>query len=160
MSDDVINGGELIEMNYPKTGPHSPELIESAGSALYELVRFLNYATLPEYRDDSLPYASRGYRVCGSLRGAADLQQQLYGQLGQWCDELASDPALGHADHGGEEINHIAAVMNAEDAAQAFRAAIGHVVDLADALSKAQTALSLLYHHIDDEEQTGPDVNP
>jgi hypothetical protein len=74
-----------------------------------------------------------------------------YGQLAQWCDELAADPALGHAEHAREEINHIAAVMNAEEAAQAFRAACGHAVALADTLSKAQTALSPLYHAIDDE---------
>jgi hypothetical protein len=151
MTDDVVNGGELIEMNYPKIGPHSPELIESAGSALYELVRFFNYATLGEYRGNSLPYASHGYRVCGSLRAAAELQRQLYSQLAQWCDELAADPALGHTEHAREEINHIAAVMGAEEAAQAFRAASELAVALADTLSKAQTALSPLYHDIDDE---------
>ncbi|WP_269323464.1 MULTISPECIES: hypothetical protein [Mycobacterium] len=37
MTDDVINGEELIETNYSKIGPHSPELAESAGTALYEL---------------------------------------------------------------------------------------------------------------------------
>lgn len=146
MTDDVINGEELIETNYSKIGPHSPELTESAGAALYELVRFLNYATLGEHRGDSLSYASHGYRVCGNLRGAAELQRQLYGQLAQWCDELAANPALGHADHGGEELNHIAAVMNAEEAAAAFRAAVDHAIALADTLSKAQTALSPLYH--------------
>lgn len=151
MTDGVIAGEELIETNYPKMGPHSPELIESAGSALYELVRFLNYATLAEHRRDSLPYASHGYRVCGSLRGAADLQQQLYGQLAQWCDDLAGAPVLGHADHGGDELSHIAAAMNAEEAAQAFRTAVGHAMALADTLSKAQTALSPLYHDVDGE---------
>jgi hypothetical protein len=54
MTDDVIDGGDLIEANYPKIGPHCPQLIGSAGNALYELVRFLDYATLAEHRENSL----------------------------------------------------------------------------------------------------------
>lgn len=150
MTDDVIDGEELIEANYPKIGPHSPELTESASWALCELVHFLNYATLGEHRGDSLPYANRGYVLCVNLRGAAELQRQLYSQLAQWCVELTANPVLGHADHEREEINHIAAVMSAEKAAEAFRDAMNHAVALADTLSKAQTVLSVLYH--DDED--------
>ena len=41
--------------------------------------------------------------------------------------------------------------MNAEEATEAFRAAVEHATALADALSKAQAALAVLYHDINDE---------
>jgi len=142
---------ELIAANYPKVGPYSSELIESAGNALIQLVRFLNYATLGEHRRDSLPYASHGYRLTGSLRAAAELQQQLHDHLARWCYELAADPVLGHDEHHGDELNHIVAMHNAEEAAEAFRDAVGHAAALNAALEKAHAALSPLYHNTDHE---------
>jgi hypothetical protein len=146
---DVTDGDQLIETTYPPIGPHSPELTESAGAALHQLVRFLNYATLGENRGRALPYASHGYHVAGSLRHAAALQQQLYNQFALWCDELARDPALGHADHRREDVNHLVAMDCAEEAAAAFRAAAGHASGLAAWLQAAQTALGPLYHDAD-----------
>jgi hypothetical protein len=113
------------------------------------LARFFTYATLPEHRAAALPYASNGYHVCGSLRAAAELQQQLLSQLALWAEALTNDPGLGHADHGPDEVNHLAAIDAAAEAAQAFRAAVGHAKVLAEALSRAQAALSPLYHNAD-----------
>ena len=150
MTTDVVDGDELIETAYPTAGPHSLDLMASAGVALHKLVRFLNYATLPENRGAALPYASDAYRICGSLRQAATLQQQLYNQLAQRCDEFARDPVLGHAEHRREEINHSAAMEATEEAARAFRSAAGHSSELTAWLDAAHAALAPLYHDIEE----------
>lgn len=143
---DVVDGESLIAENYPKDGPHDPATIVSAGDAIYELFRYLNYATFSGQA--TLPYAGNGYRLLGNLSSAAGLQPQLYQQLARWAEQLAADPTLRHYEHRQDEeaLNRAAAVAQAEAAAQAFRAAAIQINALAATLSSAHSAIAPLEH--------------
>ena len=109
---------QVVRDAWPTCGPCSPEQTLSASEAVYELIRFLNYATR-EARS-ALPFASFGYRLAGELATTSWLQPQLYRQLAQWAESFSRDPALGHSDYRGNEIDHTVAAANAVDVAQCF----------------------------------------
>jgi hypothetical protein len=141
MTEQEIDGEQLVAETWPKDGPHSPEALSSAADALYELVRYLNYAT--DRSGTTLPYAGYGYRLTGNLAGAAGMQPQLYHQLGRWAASLADDPRLRHYEHRDDPS---VATRETLTASNAFAEAARLAEQLQAALGAAQSALSPLEH--------------
>ena len=72
--DEPVNARLVVELNWPYDGPHTADLITSAGLALEYVMRYLNNATR---RPAALEWAATTTNVLGSLHAVASLQRQL-----------------------------------------------------------------------------------
>ncbi|MFD3464753.1 hypothetical protein ACFWVM_34065 [Nocardia fluminea] len=71
-------------------GPHTPESITSAATAIDELMRYLAHATRGELDVPTL------YSVTGSLAHAASISEQVLTQLASACTDLSARSDLRH----------------------------------------------------------------
>jgi len=74
-------GREVVEYHWPYDGPHSPDHVVEAASALSALVRYLSNATRPGQASRTLPYAASVHGVLDGLGGAVGGVEQLLRQL-------------------------------------------------------------------------------
>lgn len=140
-----LYGTEVVGAHWPMDGPYRPELIESAGVALAELVRYLNHATLPQ--NDVLTEAPHVAGLLGSLATAASRKQQLCQQLSVAAHGLADDPTVRHDRCGDDaELSRQMAATAATEAAGHLWEAIDVAEELAACLGRARSRVEWLSH--------------
>lgn len=125
-------------MNLNPDGPHDPENTEAVADQIRELVRFLNYATMPGRARRGIGYPVTAYGVLGSLRAATALLPQFTQQLAEF---LTDESAAGRVVvQGGSYDGRPDAAVGAaaEELARARRLA----VELSDAFARAQAAIT------------------
>jgi hypothetical protein len=109
-------------------GPHNDDTATDASSALSELVRYLNHATIGR---NPWPWAATTHRVVGGLSATVYGMEQLVRQLAQVLDAQAKDPTLYDDRHDRQGAG------TAAEAAKRLRAApmlIGQLAAMIDAV--------------------------
>lgn len=89
-----IDVDQLIETTWPYDGPHDPDTVISAAQALPRLVRYLNNATGPGHRTESLHHMCTAYRIISQLAATADLLPQLLDQLAGFLHAQSTNPTV------------------------------------------------------------------
>ncbi len=140
-----LYGSEVVAAHWPMDGPHTPELIEAAGVALEELMRYLNRATLPHTA--VLAEAQHGAGLLGSLATAAHREMQLIRQLAVWARRVAADPTVRHdGDRNNPARSRQLATTAATEAAAELRLTIDIAEELGNYLDRARNRMSWLAH--------------
>lgn len=83
---------EVVEQNWPYDGPHSDETVESAATAVGQLVRYLSNATWPYKK--VVASGPTLYRVLSSVNASAYGLRQLLEQLQTTAVDLAEDESM------------------------------------------------------------------
>lgn len=102
---------DLIDETWPKHGPYGEYQTRNAINALYELVRYLNYAT--QYRE-GVPYPSVAGSIAGGVGSAAGALDQALEQLTNQVGKFAADPNLYGDDKRDPAEAHESGVQHAE----------------------------------------------
>jgi hypothetical protein len=80
MCHDIEDLADVIPAYFPVDGPHSDETLSHAAAGVYELVRYLNHATLSP-NSPALEWAATTHRVLAGLSAATYGMDQLLRQL-------------------------------------------------------------------------------
>jgi hypothetical protein len=142
---EIPDAETVVGQYWPLHGPYSDDRTRAAGSTLYELIRYLNYAT-GQGASNALPWANSVESVVSSLSSVAALMDQTLRQLAQRCQAITSDPKL--YDYTARD-DHDTAVTRAEDAAAAVTEALRFAAGLHATLQGAASHLNYLGHQED-----------
>lgn len=94
MSDrEDFDAERWVATEFPYDGPHSPESVMDAATAIRELTRYLANAMQSE---QAVPYAAITRRMLNSLSSATSMQMQVLGQLADHMDRFTEDVTLYH----------------------------------------------------------------
>jgi hypothetical protein len=128
--------GFAAELSARRHGPHDDAGTAGAARLAAEVVRFLDYATMPHA--DGLTEPATIYAITGELSSAVYRLPQLFGQLADW---LTGAMNAGHlADDHGRPVHQLT------DAARDVLAeAMGHADRLGRALAAAQSLTAGLH---------------
>jgi len=123
---------------WPTDGPYSEQRTATAGRAVAELVRYLNYATRGVA---GLPDPAGAYLLLGSVATALQRLPQALDQIARRFAELAADPAAAIDDLGHPMGRQSAAAVVGADLA----AAVSGVAAAARHVAAAHTVAGRLY---------------
>lgn len=98
---------------WPLNGPYGEDETRNAGSAISELVRYLNYAT---QHHSGVPYPSVAGSVASRVGSAISMLDQTLEQLTSRVREFQANPGLYGDDAATWEDRHETAVDHAEQA--------------------------------------------
>lgn len=132
--DRYDNPDELIEEVWPYDGPHTPESVAAALTAMGCLLRYTNNAT---WKPKTVPYAPHVYRALGHINSVVYGLDQLLEQLSAALGRHSDDPSLydDRRDRDGD--------ATAAEAIVQIRAMRGA---LAQAASQGDAAVALTSH--------------
>ncbi|MBE1580426.1 hypothetical protein ACFORH_43325 [Amycolatopsis roodepoortensis] len=82
-----------VEKTFPYDGPHSPESVMNAGSAIRELTRYLANATQHKH---TVAWAAIARRILANVSATASIQTEVLAHLAEAMDRQAADPTLYH----------------------------------------------------------------
>ncbi|MFD3431328.1 hypothetical protein [Nocardia fluminea] len=125
---------DFVRRLWYSDGPHTPESITSAATAIEELTRYLAHATRGDLDVPTL------YGATGSLAHAASISEQVLTQLASACTDLSARADLRHDTTGADPASS-ALIAADELGTEATR----EVRSLRHRLDSAQQQLGHLY---------------
>lgn len=131
---------DFVRAHWHSDGPHTPESIASAATAIEELMRYLAHATRGDLDVPTL------YAVTGSLAHATQISEQVLTQLASSCNALSERDDLRN-----DDINADPASAARIAAHELSLGAPEDVRSLRHRLDRAQRQLGHLYVAGDDE---------
>jgi len=124
------------DLSARRHGPHDDVITTGAARLAAEVIRFLNYATMPHA--GGLTEPATVPTLAGELSGAVYRLPQLFGQLADW---LTEEMNAGHlADDHGRPVDRLT-----DDARAVLAEAMGHAEHLGRALAAVQSLTTGLH---------------
>lgn len=139
---------DVVHKYWPLYGPYDDDRTIAAGATLYELVRYLNYAT-GQGGSDALPYASIAGSLVGNVHGAIALLDQTLDQLARRAEQFAADPSLYDATVHKAADQHSRAVERANKVVSDLALARRSAAHLRTVLAGIHSDLNALGHQED-----------
>jgi hypothetical protein len=150
MTDLPEDTRELAGYLFPLNGPHTEDNTARAASLVYELVRYLNYATA---NPAGLPYASGVGYLTGNIHGALALLDQTLTQTADRFRELCRLPGSYVTDARTGRTDEPAALAATHTAyTEAVQAALFLMADAARHLARAHSIGNRVGHNVTPEE--------
>lgn len=136
MSDNNIDGTQLVNQAFPTIGPHTPETMRQAAAAIAELWRYLGHASFQI--GQSTP--ADVYDLVGELRSAEQRAQNVLARLSDHTATIANNADQYEHDKDGGNVEQCANL-----AADFLRNAAGDAKVSADNLDHAAQYLGCIY---------------
>lgn len=155
----ALAGWELANEVFPTDGPYDSQRTVKAAAVLAELLRYLNYATMPK---GGVEYPATVYDLIGNLQTAMERLPQLLGQMTDRLHEQATREGT-YVNNPRPEDRRWANRANAPETAVAAAAPLAEVARLAAAMRPYLTDAHVYTGRIgvytppdeDDEEPSG-----